>query len=479
MPILDTIVNRLSSYWPHFGNRSNLGYDAAENRGRRRVAAQSTRSEDEELPHAKRRQLTSQAREISRNYSIASWAIRKHLDFVTRFTFSSRTGTEFDDQLESLVTEWSQAGNCESTGRFSLSQLIRACEARAVVDGDVFLIKLSDGRLQAIEGDRVLSAGGVSSIQGENGTQRTHGVLCDAQGRAISYSVHARSPGGTLRFEREVPAANVLHHGYFDRIDQVRGISPLVSGLNALVDTYESVDYALAKAKVSQLFALTFFRNAQDSVVTTEEDDDSTSTAPRYKIDFGRGPMSLDLDPGDRAEVMESKTPSGEFQSFLQAVISIALKALDIPLCFYDEAYTNFFGSRSAAQLYTEASKGKRNNLIYTLDNITRWKIIEWVADGRLRLPRGASLNQLSWRWISAGMPWWNPAVEINADIQAIRAGLKTREEICQERFGVSWYDKAADLKREQDHIQELGLVIDDPLLMQIVGTTGNNGSTE
>jgi capsid protein len=52
-------------------------------------------------------------------------------------------------------------------------------------------------------------------------------------------------------FERIVPARNFYHFGYFDRFDQVRGIAPLATAVNTLRDTYEGMDYALAKMKVS------------------------------------------------------------------------------------------------------------------------------------------------------------------------------------------------------------------------------------
>jgi hypothetical protein len=48
----------------------------------------------------------------------------------------------------------------------------------------------------------------------------------------------------------------------FDRFDQLRGISPLAAAINTLRGTYEGFDYALAKAKVAQMFALAFYREA-------------------------------------------------------------------------------------------------------------------------------------------------------------------------------------------------------------------------
>ena len=54
------------------------------------------------------------------------------------------------------------------------------------------------------------------------------------------------------------------HHGFFDRFDQLRGISPLAPAVNTLRDCYEGYDYALAKMKVAQLFALAFYRQQAD-----------------------------------------------------------------------------------------------------------------------------------------------------------------------------------------------------------------------
>lgn len=86
--------------------------------------------------------------------------------------------------------------------------------------------------------------------------------------------------------------------------------------VNTLRDCYEGYDYALAKMKVAQLFALAFYRQQADfegevyereTVVAGSEDAaDGTLEAgdqQRYKVDFGRGPIKLELDDGERAEL--------------------------------------------------------------------------------------------------------------------------------------------------------------------------------
>lgn len=430
-----------------------FGYDAvAVEKDRRRITTQTLGTEEDELKSHERRILQAQARDVVRNFSVASWAIRKHLDFVSRFRFDAQAGEEFkglDETLEGLMAEWSQADNCDVSKRHSLRRWLRIFEARAFVDGDVLAVKLRDGRLQAIEADRLRRK------EGRDPEEDRQGVVCNQQGAALAYAVHRRNRG-TFEFERDVPADNAIHHGYFDRFDQVRGISPTASGLNALQDVYENFDYALAKAKISQLFGIAFYRDAAASAGIVSEDDDGdddedadSEAEPKYKVDFGRGPVSLELEPGDRAEILESKTPSSEFQAFTAAVLQVALKSADIPYCFYDESHTNFYGSRAAVTLYIESCDAKRDALRNVLRNITLWKFRQWVATGRLILPAGMRPENIPYDWFHAGLPWWDPAKEVRADKEAISGLLRCHREIRKERYGDDWF-KVVDMLAEE-----------------------------
>jgi len=140
----------------HKARRYIFGYDAVESKNRRQAPTGRLRSEDKELLPHQRRKLTSASRDIHRNFTIAAWAIRKHLDYVSTFSFQSRTGSaDLDGRIEDLMGWWSRPANCDVAARHSLPRLVRLAEERRMVDGDVFFLKLSDGRLQAIEGDRV------------------------------------------------------------------------------------------------------------------------------------------------------------------------------------------------------------------------------------------------------------------------------------------------------------------------------------
>ena len=67
--------------------RAFLKYEAVEPSPTRRPVYVSNRSEDTELPASKRRVLISDARDQQRNFTIAGFALRKHLQFVSYYRF--------------------------------------------------------------------------------------------------------------------------------------------------------------------------------------------------------------------------------------------------------------------------------------------------------------------------------------------------------------------------------------------------------
>jgi capsid protein len=443
-------TNRVASYF---------GYDAAESTPRRGTRSVRLMHEDDELPEGKRRNVVSNARDLNRNFAIAAWAIRKHLDFVSSFTFQMKTPDRaLNTTIEGLMQEWSHPDNCDAAGRHSFRRMIRIAEASRCLDGDIFPVKLRTGHLQMIEGDRVRNPIG-ANLQFDRKSLK-HGVRLDAAGRALGFAVHTRTDSGGFQFERMVARENCLQFGFFNRIDQVRGISPVVAALNTYTDLYEGFDYALAKAKVAQLFGLVFYRDAVDPPAPTEESEESTEDKPKYEVDFGKGPVVLDLDAGDKAEFLENKTPSNEFREFTQVMTSIALKSLDLPFSFYDEAYTNFFGSRAALILYLQSCKAKREDLREMLREITIWKLTQFVLSGLLVLPGNMTIADLSFEWIHDGVPWWDPSKDINADVAAISAGLRTRSEIRKERYGDDWTDVIDKLAEEEAYILEKKVTI-------------------
>jgi len=448
-----------------------FGYDAVEDRGRRKPVSPVTRTEDRELQPTQRRMIISGVRDLQRNFSVGAWAVRKHLDYVSSFRFKAQTGNpEVDDELEALMTWWGKPQNCDVASRHSLPRLIRLAEACRTVDGDVFINQLPDGKLQAIEGDRIRNPTG--GIEGVDMTRMTHGVMTDDYGRATGYAVcdRPRQTDG-LVFRAMLSPAYTRQLSYFQRFDQVRGISPVASALNAFRDVYEGIDYALAKSKIAQMFGILFTRADTEGIApaTPEGDEDE----PRYKMDFNRGPVALDLDAGDDAKIIESATPSVEFQQFMQEMIGVAIKSLDIPLSFYDEGRANFSSGRQAWLLYDQSAKSKRDDLRELLDILTLWRIRLWISKGDWKLPQGFALRDIKWQWISAGIPWIDPLKEATANTVEINTGTNSRTRICKER-GEDFYEIVDELAEENEYAASKNVVFKETAItLSVTSDTG------
>lgn len=455
---------------------TRFGYDGAVDSGRRKSPARaaSMPAEDQVLGRAQRKNVQATARDVQRNFALASWAIRKHLDFISSFSFQAKTGDEvLDDELESFIETWSNRGNCDASKRHRLDRFVRLLEARRVVDGDVFVIKLRNGTLQAVESDRVRTPSKAEArragVEIENFDAFIHGVEVDGRGATRRLAVWNRD-GSAYAFDRFIGSRFVSHYGFFDRFDQVRGISPMAAALNSLQDVYENIDYSLAKAKVGQLFALAFYRDAAGPLdgTTAGADLDGDGIADSaYSFDPTAGPAMLDLDAGDKAEILESKTPAAEFREFMVEVSQLALSALSIPYSFYDASHTNFYGSKGGINQYLKSCKAWRADCRELLTDLTRWRIGVAVARGEIVLPRSIEPEALRFDWIADGLPWLNPLQEVNGFRSAVESGFDSPQRICQQS-GTNYYDNVDRIAEAIQYAKERGVPLSFAMMPEL-----------
>jgi hypothetical protein len=473
-------LDAAKSIWQRMNEpaQSALGYDVIADVTKRKQASSNLRSEDLELFQAQRQELTAQSRDAMRNFAIARWAVGKHLDFVSRHSFSCQTKTRFDTDVQDLMEEYSNDPNqCDITGRHTLDRIVRMTEARAVLEGDHLINKVSDGRLQQIEGDRLRGVLGV----GISPTS-VHGIELDKFGKAKSYKVWERMLFGGYVNPVDLPAEHVLFHAYYpnERSDQVRGIGLITAGLADFIDAYEWQDLTKATAKLRTAFGMIVTSEAMDGLGDNYElptipqyAPDGTLLAPttpaKYEVELGKGPFKLEMDPGEDVKFLTDNSPSIETFEFFKSTIGFALKSLDLPLCFYDEGLANFFGNRAQLIMYIESCKYKRKNLRQNILNpLTQWLIVRWVAEGRLRLPANGRLDKIPYHWHPAGIPYWNPVQEVTADLQQIAGGLATFEDVYLERTGRDWFADMLRLKEQQKFLIDNDIKL-DPKVMNFI----------
>jgi capsid protein len=406
---------------------AKLGYeDIIHERGQRRHEGISTKSEDQELTRHGRLALSSHGRDLLRKLSIAGFAIRKHLQYVAKFDFQCAIPDEpaYSDIIKKFVYKWSRADKCDAAERHPFPKLIKLIESHRIIDGDIGILKLSNGKLQLIESDRI-----ANPPEYKKEENWKHGVLINSYGKALKYAIHKRNEYGGFTYERTVSAENFILCGYNVRHDQVRGVPPLASAINLYRDIYEGIEYALAKAKVSQLIGLMTKREE-----TSLEDDDETEALHKaIKEKFGHNTVHLDMGVNDDAKMIESANPSKEFQAFMTVVIRLALSALDIPLSFYDSGDSNYYGARGALDNYIESCKDKQDELIELLHNVTDWRLRIAILDGEIPLPpKGLTVDDVLWHceWIGARLPLWRLIEDAKGYLVAIQTGLLSPQEI-------------------------------------------------
>jgi len=432
-----------------------FGYDATVSTTRRRSPKSDVKSEDDHLNASERRKLISTTRDLRRNFALTAWMIRKHLDFVATHTFQSVNRIkELDNQIENLMKWWGQKRNFDISKKHSLRRFTRLAEAGRTVDGDFFIWKSRRGYVSGIESDRIANASG-TGLSANEFRKYNRGIRKSASGEHISYMLNDRiHGGGSLKFSKILSARDTIQFAYWDRIDQDRGISPMASGINSSQDVNESIIYALARAKVAQLFAFAMKRQSADSAGEVEggTDADDNEDKSAFTIDFGKGPVILDLGPDDEAKFLETNLHLEDFKTFLIAVISLALKSLDIPYSFYDESFTNYSGARQALLLYFQSAAEKQKDVQELLDELTYWRLTLWVIDGIITLPPGMTVADLIWEWRPTGIPWIDPLKEVKGDNEAVEGVLTSRQRIAR-RSGNDFWEILAERAEEDKAI--------------------------
>jgi capsid protein len=439
------------------GSKTAFGYHFVDqSRNRRKISTAACKPENEVLSDRDREKLAENARDCDRNFAVAAWALRRHLDFVATWRFHCRAKDKgLRRDVEAYVKSREKRQAFDASGRHPRRRWFRLAEARRILDGDVFGVRLEEGTVQALECEQCRTPGKPPAEYSDPKRWRS-GVYCDQAGRPEAFAFHYQDRNQWY-LDRVVPAAKVWHHAYWGgRFRQSRGLSPIAAGLASLVDAYEGVDMVSARLKVEQLFAMAMYRSAEDSpapisVLGENDEEESDSDQPRYEIDFGRGPIFLDLDPGDRAEFLQGASPSQTAREFIGDLIGVALKSIDIPRSFWDEAYATFHGSRSAALLYVKGCEEKREDVRDLHIDWTDWQLARAFSDGDLLIPSGE--ESIPYVWHSAGVPWWNPSVEVTASLKAIDGKITSRQRVVEETLGVDFFDLLEELADEEGAI--------------------------
>ena len=182
-------------------------------------------------------------------------------------------------------------------------------------------------------------------------------------------------------------------------------------------------------------------------------------------MDFGDGPAVFDLDEGEDVSAIQSQNPAGSTQEFLKLCAQVALKSLDLPYNFFDEAHTNFFGSRAAWLLFERACYARRKtqdrlHRKMTVARLWRWTLpVDMGGTGEITLPNSMQVQDVPFRWVPRGVAWWKPQEELDTALRSVAAGLKSMQDVCDEHGFGDYLDNIREIQGEREELASMGFV--------------------
>jgi capsid protein len=440
-------------------------YQALNPKNRRRSTTRHVRSEDFLLNDSRRQALSANALDVWRNMGILAWAIRRTLDYCCLWDFQPRTqDAALNADLKRLMARDSEPEAIDTFGRMDWDDFRRVAESQKLLTGDAFFVKIADGTLQMVEGAYCRNPGFARRDQASwvNGAKLS-------RGRVVAWNFQEEDPRSGQRTDRAVRASSVWQHCQFEaRPNLIRPQSPIVAALNEFRDLDETLDHMRAKVKLDQMFGLAFGRKADADAF--DEDDPQASDSQEGSarvVDFGDGPAVFDLDEGEEVTPIQSANPASSTQDFIRICLAISLKALDLPYNFFDEAHTNFFGSRAAWLLFERACHARRKTQERLHRKMTVWRLWRWImppdlgGTGEIVLPAGMRVEDVVFKWVPRGVAWWKPQEELDTALRSVAAGLKSMQDICDEHGFGDYLDNVREIQAERSELASMGFLQD------------------
>lgn len=279
------------------------------------------------------------------------------------------------------------------------------------------------------------------------------GVEFDAIGRRRGYWMYRRhpndwtAPGGlTDLIPVFVPADQIAHVAQLRRPGQIRGEPWLTRALIKLRDVDKYDDAELMRKQVAALIAGFITRNSDDDPgFAGESDPDASGTAT---VTWEPGTMQV-LDPGEDVRFSEPTEVGGTYEVFMRQQhrkVAVAAGVLYEQLTG-DYSQVNDRTFRASVNEFRRRAAMWQHHLVafqYCRPVMRRWIDVGLLA-GSIQPPRGMELRELRRvEWIPQGWSYIHPVQEVDAELKAIRGGLKSRSQSVSERG-----ENAEDIDRQ------------------------------
>ena len=340
-------------------------------------------------------------------------------------------------------------------GLRSWGRLLRMWFLRRTIDGDTLLNLIGEEKsmVQTIEADRIRD---LDNPQSE-------GIDYDTRGRPERFHVADREQTQGWKNPTTIDASDAIF--YFqdlaERAERRRGVSQFLTDFNLFKDIDDIFNAMKIKIKNESVFGLMFKTDPAISGLfgSIEADKASEDGKTRKTVPMVPG-LNLNLDPGENAEVIESKSPNQSWMPFVRFALRFGGMPFGLPLevILLDFSDTNFSGGRAILELAKRRWRVEQQELDSVASRVFFWWLSREMKHNGLEAPAGLNGTEYMHRWGKPAWPYLDPKNEVEAHGAALAFGLTTRDKILSETTDMDVEDVVEQLKYENELYKAAGL---------------------
>lgn len=368
--------------------------------------------------------------------------------------------------IEQAWSLWGKAANCTPTGKMTWRDLQRLALRSCIRDGDV-LIRIIRGyknpfgfSLQLIEADRLDNE---HNLKLKNGNRIRMGVEVDQFGKPVAYHILDNHPGdnysASYQRRQRIPANEIIHVFNQERVSQTRGVPWMVSAMTRLQQLAGYEEAEVVAARVSSCKMGWLMKENSDGY-TGEEDTD-------YNLLMEAEPGTIEeLPSGMKFQEWNPSHPTTAYKDFVKSTLRGIASGLGVSyeLVSGDLEGVNYSSIRAGVLEQREHFKKVQQ---WFIDGFIGPVFEAWLESAMLanyfpfNIGRFDKMNAPQWkprRW-----SWVDPLKDLQANIQAVEAGLNSRRNIIAE-YGGDVEDVFDNIAMDNTLADEKGLVFGENL---------------
>lgn len=437
---------------------TSRSYQAAQ--GGRRGSSLKTMHHPIQSIAAARGTLAARARYLAANNPLAASGVEAWVSALvgTGIKGQARAQAQLRGILNDAFENWTDESDADGITDFYGQQALIV--RRVVIDGEALAIFVQDGdtvQVRVLEAEQ-LDASYTAVLP--NGNSVVQGVEHNPQGRRVAFHIFDRPAAmdfASVRQRTRYPASEVMHVFRRDVPGQVRGVSWFAPVMVRISDLDGWRDAELMRQRVAAMFA--GFVVSADGTAAPLDGQQSGSN-----VVGGLEPGTLQyLEPGQDIRFSDPADMGAEVISFADITEREIAVGLGLPdyLLSGDLSDVNYSSIRAGMVEFRRRVEALQHSLLafqFLRPVWRRWAMFEVLSGGVSA--RVEDVMPVS--WITPKTHWVDPAKDVQAEINAIAAGLMSRREAVAAR-GLDIEALDAEIAADKQRADTLGLIFTTP----------------